>query len=133
MAVDFENELILLEQYGASEIEIQKIKLEQQRQEEIANAKRIGADVALINEKYRQAELELEQAKVDAKLQLTANFMGNIATLFGEGTAIGKAAAITETIINTYKGAQAAYASLSSIPVVGPALGAAAPIPDPMI
>lgn len=37
-----------------------------------------------------------------------------------------KAFAIAQTIIDTYKGATAAYASLAGIPVIGPALGAAA-------
>lgn len=39
---------------------------------------------------------------------------------------IGKAGAITGAIIDTYKAATGAYASLASIPIVGPALGAAA-------
>lgn len=39
---------------------------------------------------------------------------------------IGKVGAIAETMIATYKGAQQAYAALAGIPVVGPALGAAA-------
>lgn len=39
---------------------------------------------------------------------------------------IGKAAAIAETVINTYSMAVAAYHSLARIPYVGPALGAAA-------
>lgn len=40
--------------------------------------------------------------------------------------AIGKAAAITQIGIDTAKGAMAAYASLATIPVVGPVLGIAA-------
>lgn len=40
--------------------------------------------------------------------------------------AIGKASAITLAVIDTYKSATGAYASMSSIPYVGPALGAAA-------
>lgn len=39
---------------------------------------------------------------------------------------IGKAGAIGETIFNTYRAAQGAYAALAGIPVVGPALGVAA-------
>lgn len=39
---------------------------------------------------------------------------------------VGKAGAIAETIIQTYRAAQGAYAALASIPFVGPALGAAA-------
>lgn len=43
-----------------------------------------------------------------------------------EMVAIGKAAALAEIGINTHKGALAAYAALSTIPVVGPGLGVAA-------
>ena len=39
---------------------------------------------------------------------------------------IGKTASIASTIIKTYQGATNAFASLSEIPIVGPALGAAA-------
>lgn len=39
---------------------------------------------------------------------------------------VGKAAAISETVINTYKSATASYAAMAGIPVVGPALGAIA-------
>lgn len=39
---------------------------------------------------------------------------------------IGKAAAISQTVIDTYRAAQGAYAALAGIPLVGPALGAAA-------
>lgn len=39
---------------------------------------------------------------------------------------IGKAAAISQTVIDTYRAAQGAYAAFSSIPYVGPALGIAA-------
>lgn len=39
---------------------------------------------------------------------------------------IGKAAAVGETVIDTYRAAQKAYAAMAGIPIVGPALGAAA-------
>ena len=39
---------------------------------------------------------------------------------------VGKAAAISQTIISTYEAAQKSYSSLAGIPIVGPALGAAA-------
>jgi TP901 family phage tail tape measure protein len=39
---------------------------------------------------------------------------------------VGKAAAVAETIFNTYRAAQGAYAALAGIPFVGPALGIAA-------
>lgn len=39
---------------------------------------------------------------------------------------VGKAAAISQTVIDTYAAAQASYKALAGIPVVGPGLGAAA-------
>ena len=89
----------------------------------------------------RQADLISEQtaagmrAKVwaqteELKLQTANNFFGQLSQLQksenGKIAAIGKAAAITQAIINTYQAATAAYASLAGIPYVGPALGAAA-------
>lgn len=43
-----------------------------------------------------------------------------------ELAAVGKAAAIAQTVIQTYQGAQAAFTALAPIPFVGPALGIAA-------
>jgi hypothetical protein len=49
-----------------------------------------------------------------------------LSTILGEESKAGKAAAIAQTTIETYKGATAAYASLAGVPIVGPALGAVA-------
>ena len=65
---------------------------------------------------------EIEQAKLDTA-QASLNAIGQ---LFGQQTAIGKAAAVAETAINTYRSATAAFAALAGIPFVGPALGAIA-------
>ena len=43
--------------------------------------------------------------------------------ILGEETAAGKAMAVVQATIDTYKGATAAYASMAGIPVVGPGLG----------
>ena len=80
----------------------------------------------MINDKYSKAAVEIKRAEEEAKLSLASEFAGNIATIFGEQTAIGKAAAIAATTIETYKGATSAYASLAPIPIVGPILGIAA-------
>ena len=81
--------------------------------------KRTEAQINAIN-----LQKEIEQIKLDiAQTGLKA-----ISQLFGQQSAIGKAAAVAETAINTYRGAQAAYASLAGIPVVGPALGIAAAV-----
>lgn len=89
----------------------------------------------------RQQDLISEQTAAAAKmkvwieqqnlqLQTAKTFFGNLEGLQSSNSKklarIGKAAAITNAIINTYQAATAAYASLASIPYVGPALGAAA-------
>ncbi len=54
------------------------------------------------------------------------NLTSDLKTTLGEQSAIYKAAAITEATVNTYRSANAAYAALAGIPIVGPALGGAA-------
>ncbi len=123
LQTDYENELELAQNNIFSVLEIEKQGLELKRQQEIEAAEKIGADVSLINEKYRNLEIELERAKSNAKMELAKGFTDNLAAIFGEQTEIGKAAAIASTTIETYKAAQMSYSSLSGIPVVGPALG----------
>lgn len=105
---------------------IERQRLEIQRRDEIANAEKTGADINLIEAKYSAIREQINRAEADAKIGLYADFAGNLATIFGKNTAIGKAAAIAETTINTYRSATAAYAALAGVPVVGPVLGIAA-------
>ena len=105
-------------------------------------------ELAAINDKYRDAETkaqdEIDKKKLEADkllqnqkiqaVQDTLSTIGNLAELFAgksrkqQETAfkIQKAANIANATIDTFKAAQGAYASLSSIPVVGPVLGIAA-------
>lgn len=69
---------------------------------------------------------EADQKRLDSYEGTLSDTTSALKTALGEGSALYKAAAITQTIIETYKGATAAYASLSTIPIVGPALGVAA-------
>lgn len=66
----------------------------------------------------------------EQQLEVADAFFGNLAQLQksenGKIAAIGKAAAISQAIINTYQSATAAFAAMAGIPYVGPALGAAA-------
>jgi len=73
-----------------------------------------------------EESLKIEKLTTEQKLDLASNALGNISQLVGEGSKVGKAAAIAQTTIETYKGAQSAFSSLAGIPVVGPALGAVA-------
>lgn len=123
---DYENKKALLDEHLLSMFEIQKLDLERQRNEELKIAEKIGASKVLINKKYDKAERAIERAKTDAKIEIAAGFTSNIAKIFGEQTKIGKAAAVAETTINTYKAATGAYSALAKIPYVGPFLGIAA-------
>lgn len=73
---------------------------------------------------------EIEKARQMASLNLASDFFGQLSALqkseSSKARAIGKAAAIAEATINTYRAATAAYAAMAGIPVVGPALGVAA-------
>lgn len=63
-------------------------------------------------------------------LQSSSAFFGALGAMMSSHNRaafeIGKAAAISQTIIDTYRAAQGAFAAFASIPYVGPALGAAA-------
>lgn len=72
---------------------------------------------------------EIDKRKAAAReqwLAAGANTLKQAASLLGESTDAGKAAAIAATTIDTYQSATSAYKSLSGIPVVGPALGTVA-------
>lgn len=79
---------------------------------------------------YQQAKKDIqEQAdeeRLNSYLKTLDDTTSSLKTALGENNALYKAAAITQTIIETYKGAQAAFSALAPIPIVGPALGAAA-------
>jgi hypothetical protein len=72
---------------------------------------------------------EIEKEKQQARQQWLAagaNTLKQAASLLGESTDAGKAAAIAAATIETYQAAVSSYNSLSGIPIVGPALGAVA-------
>lgn len=74
-----------------------------------------------------QEQIEKEkQAARQQWLAAGANTLKQAASLLGESTDAGKAAAIAAATIETYQSAVSSYNSLSGIPIVGPALGAVA-------
>ena len=92
--------------------------------------------LALKNE-YLKKEEESEKANADAIKKIDeekakareqwmaagANTLKQAATLLGESTDAGKAAAVAAATIETYQAAVSSYNSLSGIPYVGPVLG----------
>lgn len=106
----------------------------------------------LTEDEYRAASIDAERAYQDTQVKIDkdaedrktaiakmaaedrknalGNALSDLSTLMNTESRkqfeIGKAAAIAQTVISTYEGAQKAYTSLASIPYVGPALGIAA-------
>ncbi len=125
-AVNFENDMERFQENQFMQLELKRQQLESQRAMEVEYAKRIGADVTKVEQKYTKAAIALKRAELNAKMALAGDFAQNIAQIAGEQTAIGKAAAVASATISTIQGAINSYNSLAAIPVVGPVLGVAA-------
>lgn len=111
-------------------------ELEIQRQADIEKITQAGAtadEIARINQRYDNKSKKLEQDNSDFKEALNeqdvdnalaagSQVLGGIIGIVGEGSAVGKAAAVAQTTIDTYSSATAAYKSVVGIPVVGPTL-----------
>lgn len=112
-----ERKLAELDRLGATEEQKQSII-------DFYNGKRLDNKTAL-----DKAEVEIDKNTAKAKqenLAKVGNALSSFSEIAGKETAAGKALAIASTLIQTYQSAQSSYASLAGIPVVGPALGAAA-------
>ena len=83
-------------------------------------------DAAKTFKEISDNEVKWAEMTAEEKMNIASSTAATLSTILGEETAAGKAAAIVQATIDTYKGAQAAYASLAGIPVVGPALGGVA-------
>jgi len=92
----------------------------------ITGEKDVNAKLKAIQKKKADDDTEVEKLTTEAKLNLASNALGDLSSILGEESKAGKAAAIAQTTIETYKGATAAYASLAGIPIIGPALGGVA-------
>ena len=125
--IDLENDMAIAEGNIFAELDLERKGLELKRQQEIDFANKVGADTAKIDKKYKKAQRALDIAEFNAKLSLTAGFTQNLATIFGEQTAIGKAAAVASATISTIQGAVFAFTDFASTGTpVGFALGVVA-------
>lgn len=93
-----------------NEYELRQATLDAQYAQEIAAAEKIGADTALIQSKYEKAKEDNTKARVNAELTMTAGLAGQMSTLLGEESAVGKAFGVVQATINTYIGATKALA-----------------------
>jgi len=109
------------------EIERQRLKAKVDLYEEGTQARADAEqELADFEQEKRQEGEELDRLTAEAKIDTASAAFGNLAAIFGENSKVGKAAAIAQTTIDTFKSATAAYASQAAVPIVGPALGAIA-------
>ena len=94
-----------------NEFDMRQMQLDAQYEQEMAAAEKIGANTALIQAKYEKAKEENTKARVNAELAMTAGLAGQMSTLLGEQSAIGKAFGVVQATINTYLGATKALAT----------------------
>lgn len=94
-----------------NEYDLRQAQLDAQYAQEMAAAEKIGADTSLIQAKYEKAKEENTRARVNAELTMTAGLAGQMSTLLGEQSAIGKAFGVVQATINTYLGATKALAT----------------------
>jgi len=115
--------------FGAVGTEAYAMQLEQQSEflaEYVRNhedAERMRAEAS---ERYAKYRAMVEQRTADAGMKALSNLASLMQSKNREMFEVGKAAAIAETVINTYKAATGAYSAMAGIPYVGPALGVAA-------
>lgn len=78
------------------------------------------------DEQYAQSKKKRDKLVADFSISTASSTLKNLSSIAGEESKAGKAMAIASATIDTYQAANAAYKSMAGIPVVGPALGAAA-------
>lgn len=113
--LDFAEKIAKITEQGDAEWEVKYANLDKEHSEETAKIEELHNQGKLSNEQYQQALLTANTKYANAKKKLdeeveTAKVQGLQASfsqakqLFGEHTAVGKAAAIAEATINTYLG-----------------------------
>ncbi len=83
----------------------------------------IATNEDAINREKSKNAIKWEELTQEEKLGIASKAFGDLASILGEESAAGKAAAIAATTIDTYQSATSSYKSLSGIPIVGPVLG----------
>lgn len=105
-------------------------EIDRQQAEKLKKLNDFNSKVKYSEEELAQAKNDIQEAadkqRLDSYIKTLDDTTGNLKAALGENTALYKAAAITQTIIETYKGAQAAFSALAPIPIVGPILGGVA-------
>lgn len=82
--------------------------------------------LATLEDEMDKKNLARKKFTAKAAIDIASSTFGAMASILGEESKAGKAFATAQATIDTFKAANSAYASMAGIPIVGPALGAAA-------
>jgi len=110
--VDFENERIANEAAFAVNLQDQQAQYDTKRAIEREQAIKQGADMVAFDEATAAQKKTIDQSVFDNKLQLASNTLSSLSAIFGEESKAGKAIAIAQTTMDTYKSATSAYAGM---------------------
>ncbi|QIG64998.1 hypothetical protein SJC10_10 [Bacteroides phage SJC10] len=109
-AMDAENRRAIQEQKITNEYDLRQAQLDAQYAQEMENAEKIGANTALIEEKYNELKRKNAAARYNAELGMAADTAGQMSDLLGQESEAGKIFAVAQATINTYLGASKAIA-----------------------
>lgn len=112
-----ENETLTTDQRKLIKLELDSID-EQLTENEIDRENKKNKVRENVNKQYQES--------IKARLALASKVAGSMATIWGEESKVGKGFATAQALIDTYSAANSAYSAMAGIPIVGPALGAAA-------
>ncbi len=118
-----EQEMLAAAKALDNEVQLEKIKsvtINEIRDEDVEKQKERADELNTIVRDQGEVDIEIARLVSETKFAVAQNLAGSLAALFGQQTAIGKAAAVAEATINTYRSAVAAYAAVAGILGVGP-------------
>ncbi|GGB84037.1 hypothetical protein GCM10007424_25050 [Flavobacterium suaedae] len=119
---EYEKQQIIEDDRHIQEVE----KLKQQKDEGLITEQEYNQLYEAETQRHEKANSEIKKAAFNNKLELAKSTYTNMATILGKESEAGKAMAIAQATIDTFKSAVSAYGSMATIPIVGPALGATA-------
>ena len=124
--IDVENQRIIDEENKLTDFQIQSQNLEIERQAELESAKKSGADIAEINQKFDERSIKLKKETESVKLASTADSFNQIGGLLDKESDAGKAVALAQASINVAQGVTKAIAQGGLAGIVTGAVTAAA-------
>lgn len=122
-AIDIENKIATDQLNSENEFAFRQAEIERNQEAELAAAKKNGADIELINQKYAAQKKALDKSVADYKINQELAIIQGIRGIVSDESALGKALAIADIAFTTVKNATQAFqqaAVFASNPVTAP-------------